>query len=1207
MLRLFINNIEVEFTKQPDILFNYTAEDTSNPTVVKTMFSKTVQVPKTANNNKIFGHIDILDRLQTNQNYSPSAKYEFYLLNDGDLIERGYVKLDKITNNNYELSLFGGLGSFFYSLMYNEEGDKRKLSDLTWHTIFHMDNQPASDDEFGFELNAQNVFNAMSYLPSNKSLIDGSFYEDIDVWDWVNFAPAYNGFYGSNFDSDKALIYFGNGDGFFTGQKYKQKTENKTTFSLYNSLYARADLSTELTEWQVRDLRAYQQRPVFRMMRFLEACTYPENNGGYNVRLDPDFFNDKNPYFTDTWVALPKFDELVKEQGGSINIESEIKYNGSPSLNTVFTDNSINITPYNYSSDNQWVMNGTTWSRSYLDKDGNTKDIPYSAGFSIKNRFKLNIYKDDGGKIIRFGRNNFSGKKQSSSLAVQLVAYNAQNNQPVAYSPIYNFTDNNNPLEYGDWKYGDKSKFLGETVNTIKGYFQNKYFVDRYADYNSVFELAIEEVPICSEGVYFKINVSKGCNKQELNGGSYLISEQPGWKPLEDNVYDVLSLSLVMEPSIANSNFGEYSNLNKLLLSKKLIFSQEITPADYLLSYCKLFGLKFLFDKNNRDIYILTRNNYYKNEIVNIEDKIDLSDEISMSPLTYNYRFFNMQLETPETAYSEKYKTKYDVEYGMKQINTNYNFNTEEQNLFENNVYKNGITVLDNSNAYYNWRNGDLYLPTINTNMYEYVLFSGTGTDLSESKMYMYPYNNADRISSQSFNGVGNDAFPKMCYFDEENGLADFANCLLFRNGNKALFDGEGKKIYYTITDDIEEMYILNSNPCYLISAYVDPYSTDPNNSMHFIYSLPVYTKYLTETIKVRTNSTSEDDEYTTEVPNITDSLDFGSPREMYCGWTSGDETTLYTRFWKKFIEDQYSVDSRLISCNVLLEGKIDEEALRKFYYFGNSIWTLNAINDYNPTAKYTTSCDFIKVMDIVNYTEGQKSYSKGNYFETLTSLEDVPYGVEYVIRTQSSSGFYVSISNEATERQEIEYYTTINGQYLGQDSSSVHIKRNGDIVLYFDKNLIPSNIREIEMNITLDTGEETYITLNMDYVDTSIYTYTIGQTGEIVELTEDNGRIEIGAGKKGTLYVSSVFDTDFVFSSNIRNYIQPKTNYGNNLSIPAGDKVPVELRFVYPSGSSILIDKLTGTMTLYSKGTNDTKTIYIVLVGALPMPIEEE
>ena len=164
MLRLFINNIEVEFTQQPDILFNYKAEDTSNPTIVKTMFSKTVYVPKTPNNNKIFGHIGILDRLQTSENYSPSAKYEFHLLNNGDLIESGYVKLDKITKDNYELTLFGGLGSFFYALMYNEDGDKRKLSDLTWYTYFSRDNQPDSDDEFGIKVNHQSVFNAFSSI-----------------------------------------------------------------------------------------------------------------------------------------------------------------------------------------------------------------------------------------------------------------------------------------------------------------------------------------------------------------------------------------------------------------------------------------------------------------------------------------------------------------------------------------------------------------------------------------------------------------------------------------------------------------------------------------------------------------------------------------------------------------------------------------------------------------------------------------------------------------------------------------------------------------------------------------------------------------------------------------------------------------------------------------------------------------------------------
>ena len=163
----------------------------------------------------------------------------------------------------------------------------------------------------------------------------------------------------------------------------------------------------------------------------------------------------------------------------------------------------------------------------------------------------------------------------------------------------------------------------------------------------------------------------------------------------------------------------------------------------------------------------------------------------------------------------------------------------------------------------------------------------------------------------------------------------------------------------------------------------------------------------------------------------------------MYCNWKSQDETTIYNRFWKKFIEDQYSVDSRVVSCDVLLEGKIDEESLRSFYYFGNSIWVLNAINNYNPAAKYTTNCEFIKVINKDNYLSGQMVFNVKPYFKVLSNIDNIPFDTTYTIKTQSYSSFKMYVDSPYS--QDIEYFTTINGQSLGQNSV-VSVVKDGDI-----------------------------------------------------------------------------------------------------------------------------------------------------------------
>ena len=41
----------------------------------------------------------------------------------------------------------------------------------------------------------------------------------------------------------------------------------------------------------------------------------PDNNGGYEVELDSDFFNENNPYWEQTWLSLPMIQALEYDSG----------------------------------------------------------------------------------------------------------------------------------------------------------------------------------------------------------------------------------------------------------------------------------------------------------------------------------------------------------------------------------------------------------------------------------------------------------------------------------------------------------------------------------------------------------------------------------------------------------------------------------------------------------------------------------------------------------------------------------------------------------------------------------------------------------------------------------------------------------------------------------------------------------------------------
>ena len=58
--------MEAEFATIPDVLYTFKTDDITSPAAVKNSYSKTITLPGTPNNNKIFGEYWAGDRLTAN-------------------------------------------------------------------------------------------------------------------------------------------------------------------------------------------------------------------------------------------------------------------------------------------------------------------------------------------------------------------------------------------------------------------------------------------------------------------------------------------------------------------------------------------------------------------------------------------------------------------------------------------------------------------------------------------------------------------------------------------------------------------------------------------------------------------------------------------------------------------------------------------------------------------------------------------------------------------------------------------------------------------------------------------------------------------------------------------------------------------------------------------------------------------------------------
>lgn len=295
---LYISGMPVDLDEQSFILFNYTMEDLSNPTIVRNSFSKQVSLPGSANNNKIFGHLFRLDREtqygsgMVGVDFDVARRTPFVIYNEmNEVVEQGYIKLDEVVRLRnkveYKVTLFGGLGSFFYGLMYSEDGTKKTLSDLRYLALDgNYTNIPGHLGAFG---GWQMLQHAWSYL-SNP---DGYSNAEKNWWcNIINFAPCYNGL-PADFSADKAVV-------------------NQNAFNNLPTLSPKSGVSVNLmqmtnahSEWEIKDLRWYLQRPVFRVKALFDAICDKENNGGYDVILDSAFFNESNDLYWNGWITLP--------------------------------------------------------------------------------------------------------------------------------------------------------------------------------------------------------------------------------------------------------------------------------------------------------------------------------------------------------------------------------------------------------------------------------------------------------------------------------------------------------------------------------------------------------------------------------------------------------------------------------------------------------------------------------------------------------------------------------------------------------------------------------------------------------------------------------------------------------------------------------------------------------------------------------------
>lgn len=974
--RLKINKQECDLNQNFAVQLSYAAEDTQSPSAVLTEYSKTITLPRTGNNDLIFNFIGELDRVQADEEgyFTPLERMPMTLTYRGSAVLEGYAKLESVSRDSYSVSLYSGVADFFYSLTTDTDGDTFTLDRLRFET------------NLDFNINKETVKAAWDRL--NAADKTGT-----SKWDTINFAPMYNGL-PDDVDASKALINISGSTVFTTSAT----TDGGKSYSTYqNSMLALAELSTEHTEWEVGDLRSYCQRPVLNVSKMFSAIQRTAEGKGYNLILDKGFFNDLNPYFSKSWITLPMLTQLETEGDTWTG-------NCTYTQSAYFKPETLNETGIEFKGQ----LNGAVITMPDVNGKSNlnikfslSADINYS-GSELFTGFLMHNYNDDRPS------DQFTDaytQWNNSGITVQFYLKDYSNDGIIAASPSYTLSS----LIDGRLKTYPSPVGYGTTESGIVGTFKNgggSYWQFTGAGGITEFDAVIEDIPKVRE-MYLTMAVYSHSRKLWPRNEYWLNTMEIG--------KDITNLRAATESGeLEFTSFGKTgSNAH---ITPRMLFGNMGSAADFMISYAKMFGLRWL--QEGKDIYLMTRNRYYTNTINDYSADSDRSN-IKTTPLVYNKRYFDLKNETDTSYLSEKYERDWGADYGRQRVDTGYKFDSDVEEFFKDMEYKGGVYGKMKSNYYRhikgkNW-NGTtnkewIPSPILDKMTYSLVLNGNDPDDTKSIDAVM------DVIKYINFNETPRyDCHDRMCFSDADNGAVE-GNCVLvFFNGFGRQRDANGYDIDYMLTDDLEEMFALNGdNATWLLTND----ETIGDRRIAYRYnSLPDFSRY-----------------YTNGTNSIVLSFDLGEPRELYCGLSSSPSSTIYYRFWKKYLTDQMNVDTRKINVPLLYRTGMDAQTLRDFVRIDNQIYMLNSA-DYTIGTTGTTEAELIKINDTRNYTQGQSLI----YANSVLLIDALEQSVGYEGGTAS---IYVENTN-VEDMRVVSDSGWISG-YVEKNSLILNVSYNG-------------------------------------------------------------------------------------------------------------------------------------------------------------------
>lgn len=655
MLRLFLQNQEVELNESVQFAITKQFEDITNPTSIINDWSKTVKIPSTAKNDKLFGHIYNVDRLTVFGDhklmgiyFDPYKKIDFRLQWGDAIVMTGYAKNISVDKDSYNITLNGELGKVFQEMKkitfdktsedteYIINGEKYVNQVIKKELLKDIWSVEAGKDQTLREVTdrAYNIEEIIGFAPNNA--FDEEFdYKTYQVNDSLSetFEQELN---------DKAASVLG-------GEK---------TYADATGITAEAVVRDGLTPREIGEYRSYLQQPyIFFNKLFQIFTTKAQEITGYQMELDNTWFNEVNPYWTNLVCMMKKLG--VDKSGDSQN-------------NYAFNGSDANWTS-NFSTIKSYSLTPTLINEKAPRYDASTNTFKYKENDYIYN--EVSILMDLTGYIA----NNVGTiyLNEDNCLIIDIVFRGALS---VSKKIVVYRSGTANESVLDQVHSADASLAIGTPSSNIGSSYGQGWKVSiGVKDIGFVYATMGEDVTV---------DISSGWlnNNNPIGAGT-----------ASTNVYAVLKqVSLIS--TIRQDYKRSYSTftLNDL-------WDKEYNLFDVILNYCKQFRIGVFCDYFNKKIVFKPLSKFFKDYTVeDWTDKVDFSQDYHIEPITFQNKYVLFNYQNNEVELNKAYKEKIGVNYGEYKLSTNYEFNNESTELFEH-----SRTAIPSTDSVLSW--GSLY------------------------------------------------------------------------------------------------------------------------------------------------------------------------------------------------------------------------------------------------------------------------------------------------------------------------------------------------------------------------------------------------------------------------------------------------------------------------------------------------------------------